>query len=175
MEQIEKHKPTVMQMFLEKASKTDLMRTFNTLTIDRVINDNYPTLGMLNRSCGADKVEKVLTVLVLDLTTAFEGELNKQAQELAVEIATVHRNLCLEDVYLVFRQLKSTPIYGKLTQNKVLAALNKHFEEKINEVDKISYEKHLSTKQPYGERNNKMTEIAKHKEAFKNYYNSKLK
>lgn len=175
MDQIEKHKPTVMQMFLEKASKTDLMRTFNALSIEKIISDGYPSLGALNRTYGVDKTEKVLTVLVLDLTTAFEGELVKQAEELAFEISTQHRNLCLEDIYLVFKQLKSTPIYGKLTQNKVLVALNNHFDDKINKADRISYEKHLATKQPFGERTNKMSEIAKHKEAFNQYINQKLK
>ncbi|MDT8412682.1 MAG: hypothetical protein RQ875_09490 [Vicingaceae bacterium] len=160
-------------MLQGKASKTELMRQFNGISLPAILEGDYPTVGKLSKMYGVEKLEKVIKVLVLDLSTAFEGELSKVADELAVEISTTHYNLTLEDVYLVFKQLKATPVYGKLTQNKVLAAINKHWEERIAAAEHINYNKHLAASTDYYERSNKTTEVAKHKAAFKEYFLTK--
>ena len=169
----EKHKPTVMQMMLEKASKADLIRQFNTINLPAILEGNYPLIAGLKRQHGLAKVEKIVKIMVLDLSTAFGEELNTVADELAVEIASLHYNLTLEDIFLVFKQLKTTPIYGKINQNKVLTALNDYWEERMEKVEKINLNKHLQNKQPFGERNNKATEIARHREVIKQYLKGK--
>lgn len=163
-----------MQMLLEKASKTDLVRQFNSITLPAILEGSYPVIGGLKREHGLEKVEKVVKIMVLDLSTAFGDELNAVADELAIEIASLHYNLTLEDLYLVFKQLKATPIYGKMTQNKVLVAIDKHWNERMEAAENINYIKHLEKKQDFGKRSSTMSEIQKHKEALKLYIGKKL-
>ena len=164
-----------MQMMLEKASKTDLVRQFNNITLPAILEGNYPVIGGLKREHGLEKVEKVVKIMILDLSTAFGDELNAVADELAIEISSLHYNLTLEDIYLVFKQLKATPIYGKMTQNKLLVALDKYWNERMDAAANINYRKHLEKKNDFIERADRKSEIAKHREAFELYTNQKLK
>lgn len=161
---------TVMQMLLEKASKLELMRSFNTISLLQIIEGNYPCIAVLEHKYGLEKTEKALKILTLDLTAAFADDCKLMVDELVVELSTSYRNLSLEDVYFVFKELKAKPIYGKLNNNKVLKEFKEYWDKRLDAADEYNYNKHLSTKQPFGERTNKTTEIARHKEAFKQYY-----
>ena len=143
-----------MQMTLEKASRTDLMRAFNQLSTQKIIEVGYPGISILRRGYGTEKVEKVLEVLIVDLSLAFDAELGDQAEELAVEISTRWGSLTLEDVYVCFGDVKKGKHFGKLTQNKVLNALEKQHNNRINASDDYNYNRHLAQKERPGERNN---------------------
>lgn len=139
-----------MQMILEKASKTDLIRNFSNLTLDKIVQNKYPAVGQLKREYGAEKVEKCVAIIVLDLSASFNGELSQEeAFEVAAEVSSsLLGNLSLEDVYFVCRQIKTSDNYGKLNVNKVLKTLKKHLNERSNKVATANYNDHLSRKVP---------------------------
>lgn len=136
------------QMIIAKTSKLELIRQFNGLTLSKIIEEKYTSIGMLSKQYGIDKVEQCLCVLVADLNTAFDGDLNKESiEEIAVEISTgITRNHSLESIYWTLNKLKSTDIYGKLTVNKVLKQVTQSFEVLSNATAESNYNKHLSTK-----------------------------
>lgn len=169
----EKKQITVMQMLLEKASKFELMRSFNTISLPQIIEGNYPCIAALESKYGLEKIEKALRILTLDLEATFADDNKLQVEELVVELTTSYRSLSLEDVYLVFKELKTKPIYGKLNNNKVLKEFKEYWDNRLVAYADYNYQKHLITKQDYGERTNKTTEIDKHREAFKKHYLSK--
>ena len=137
-----------MQMILGKASKTDMIRVFGQLPLDRIVQGDYPSVGKLSRSFGLEKAEKAIGILLYDLSSSFDGALDKdQVQEICAEISSsVLRNLSLEDVYLVCRRIKHSNQYGKLSTNKVLAALSQHLDERSNAAYTYNLNKHLSSK-----------------------------
>ncbi len=49
-------------------------------------------------------------------------------------------------MYLVCRNIKLSDQYGKLNTNKVMAALNKHMDERSNAAYEYNLNQHLSTK-----------------------------
>ncbi len=129
-----------MQMALEKASNIDLIRSFANLTIDKIVETAYPSFGALTKEYGLEKVEKVTSMLFLDLSATFNDELSpEQAQELSVEISSgILRNMSLEDIYLVCRKIKKTRNHKKMNVNFVLMALEQHFDDKCEAVLKYN-------------------------------------
>lgn len=138
--------PTVMQLITARASKTELVRAFGRLTVDQILDRKFPSVGKLKRAEGLEKVENAVAVLMLDLSASFDGELGPEdAEELSVEITSSHlSNLSLEDVYYVCRKMKSGSHFGKLNVNKVMKALEDHFEEKTKQAGLRSYNNHLA-------------------------------
>ncbi len=137
-----------MQMILDNASKTDMIRVFSKLTLDHIIQEKYPSVGTLSRSFGLEKTEKVMGIIFHDLSSSFDGELRQdQVQEICAEISSSFlRNLSLEDVYLFCRTIKLSDQYGKLNINKVLKTLNKHMDDRSNAAYEYNLNQHLSTK-----------------------------
>ncbi len=137
-----------MQMILDKASKIEMIRVFSKLTLDRIVQEKYPSIGTLSRTFGLEKTEKMMGIILHDLSSSFDGVLDKsQVQEICAEISSsVLRNLSLEDVYLVCRNIKLSDHYGKLNINKVLKTLNKHMDDRSNIAYEYNLNHHLSTK-----------------------------
>jgi len=125
-----------MQMALEKASKIDLIRNFANLTVEKIAKVGYPSFGTLTKVHGLEKVEKVTSMLFLDLSATFNDDLSpEQVEEITAEISSsLMRNVSLEDIYLVCRKIKKSKNYGKLNVNKVLISLEEHFENKCEAV-----------------------------------------
>lgn len=163
-------------MTLEKASKTDIIRTFGKLSMKQILTSDYPTVGQLKRYYPIEKVEQVMSIIFLDLSASFEGALNQdECAEISIEVSSsILTNLSIEDLYFTCRKIKSSKVFGKLTINKVLCALNDHFEERINEAGKHSYNEHLSQKFGTSHIGRLSTEIEtaenkKYKEAYQAY------
>jgi len=153
-------------MITAKSSKIELIRTFGGLTLKNIVADHLPSVGNLITKYGQSTVENSLAVLVADLSTSFDGDLNKEAiEEITIEITAskLLRNLSLETVYLCFNELKSADIYGKLSVNKVLKALNKQWEDYSNTVAERNYNEHLATKfnQPRETNNERLKRLSK--------------
>ena len=137
-----------MQMILGKASKTEMIRSFSNLSVNKILDNNYPSLSKLKREHGIEKTEKAIAVVVADLGQSFEGALNPEAiEEICVEISSSFlSNMSLEDVYLCCRDIKLSNTYGKLTINKVMNHLNKHMDERCNTAERKNYNNHLASK-----------------------------
>jgi hypothetical protein len=135
-------------MILEGASKTSLIRAFSKLTLHQIIESKYPSIARVTKLNGIEKVEKVVALLLFDLSASFSGELNKDSvEELTIEISSSHlKTLSFEDLYLAFRDLKKAKNFGKLNVNKVLKALDDHQEKRSDTAYEINYNKHLSEK-----------------------------
>ncbi len=86
-----------MQMILDKASKPDMIRVFGKLTLDHIVREKYPSVGILSRSFGLEKTEKVMGIILHDLSSSFDGALGQdQVQEICAEISSsILRNLSL--------------------------------------------------------------------------------
>lgn len=136
------------QLITAKASKLELIRHYNGLTLSKIVENKYTSIAALSQQYGVDKIEQCLCVLVADLNTTFEGELSKEnIEELAIEISTgITRNHSLESIYWALNQLKSQDIYGKLTVNKILKQVSQAFDELSNAIAKENYNKHLAIK-----------------------------
>lgn len=138
----------VMQTILEGASKMELIRHYGQLTPAKIIKGDFPTLGALSRKYGIEKTEKVMAVILHDLSSSFDGDLSKtDVEEICVELTSSHlRNFAMEDVLLVCRQIKQADNYGKLNINKVLKAMNQHFEKRCDAIEEMNNNQHYSQK-----------------------------
>jgi len=140
--EIAKIEPQIMQMTLEKASKLDLIRHFSNLTMDKLVKKSYTSIGSLKKAYSLEQIEKVIKILLNDLSASFGGSLNTdQIEELAVELTSnILINLSLEDVYFTCRQIKISKNYHKLNVNIVLMA----FEEHLSKRSEAYYEWNIS-------------------------------
>ena len=135
-------------MILGRASKVELIRFFSSLTVEEVVQNDYPSVGLLKKEHGLQKVEKAMSVLLYDLSSSFDGSLKKEdVQEIAAEVSSsTLANLSLEDIYLSCREIKTSEHYGKLNVNKVLKTMHKHLAARTDVAAKISYNHHLANK-----------------------------
>lgn len=137
-------------MALEKASKVEMIKAFGNLTLDTIVKNKYPAIGALERYYGVEKTEKVVSIILHDMSSSFKGILNADdVDELTAEITSgIYRNLSLEDIYLVCRNLKRSKLHGKLDQNKLLNAMDDHLNERIEKIRLTSLNDHLANKEP---------------------------
>ena len=164
-----------MQMILGKASKIELIRQFGKLTPEQIIKRDYPSISKLSRSMPADQLEKIVGILLYDLSSSFNGVLDKeQVQEITVEITSSNlRNLSLEDLYWTCRTIKLSDQFGKLNTNKVLTVLHKHFDQRCELAYRHHLNQHLSTKFHDPSRNNALGQTKqKHHQAKLWYVNA---
>ena len=163
-----------MEMILGKASKMDLIRSFNTLTLKKTVSGIYPTISHLKRQKGAEQTEKVLQIMIADLSASFGGALEEDdIEEIAISITTgILKNMTLEDVFIVSRDIKKSPSFGKMNLNKVMVALEDHLNKRIQLIADINHNEHLSTK--FSADRNADKEKEKHREAKLWYINEKL-
>lgn len=135
-------------MTLEKASKTDIIRTFGKLSMKQILTSDYPTVGQLKRYYPVEKVEQVISIIFLDLSASFEGALNQdECAEISIEVSSsILSNLSIEDLYYTCRKIKTSKVFGKLSVNKVLSAINEHFENRCTKAGEMSYNESLAHK-----------------------------
>lgn len=159
MGELAKIKPTIMQMTLEKKSKVDLIRKFGSLSMQVIVTEQYPSVAALSRQYGLEKTEEVNAIILTDLSSSFDGELESVAiEEICAEISSDSElfSLSLEDVYFVCKQIKMSNTFGKLSTNKILTALKKHFADRCDAAAANSMDKHSNHK----EYNHKAAELA---------------
>ncbi len=122
----------VLQSLLEKASKKELIRSFNGLTIEKIIESKPTSLGQIQKDYTQDKAEHLTMILVADFALAFKDDLSKyDFEEIVLELNnSLLRNLSLEDVYLCLKELKSVKMYGKVNVNQILVHFNEYSERK---------------------------------------------
>lgn len=137
-----------MQMTLEKVSKVAIIRKFSGLTLNNIFENKYPSLVTLKKQYSLEKLEKVMSILLHDLSLSFNGELTKEdVEEVCAEInSSSLKNLTLEDIYLVCRNIKLSNNYGKLNVNKIMTELIKHQDNRFKAAEHYSYNKHLENK-----------------------------
>jgi len=130
------------------SKRLDLVRTFGSYSLQRIIEDRPPCVGELARIHGQDKVDLAVAVVVHDLGLFFDGEISKdQALEIAAEVSSgLLRNLTLEGIFTTCQEIKRSDVFGKLTSNKIMKALNKHLEDYSESVSQANYNAHLSRK-----------------------------
>ena len=141
----------MMHMILEKTSKIDMIRAFGSLSLPVIIKSDFPSVKKLEMEHGLEKVEKVLAVMFHDLSSSFNGDLDRDAvEELCAEItSTSTRNLSMEDVYLVCRNITKAKNYKKLDLNIVMLALEDHLNTRSNLIYEANLNDHLSKKNSY--------------------------
>lgn len=137
----------MFQMILEKASKFDLIERYASLTINDIIQQKCPSIGSLERIHGKEATSKVMSVIIADLSSTFQGDLNiEEIQEVVTEIRSgFSRNISLEGLYIISSQLKRSKTY-KLRINNILKAIDDHIEEYSKAVTKANYNHHLQFK-----------------------------
>jgi len=151
MDKPEVIKQGLMQMISAGASKTDLVRTYGGMSLEQVLEARYPSLGRLTLMYGQEKTEKALAVLLLEASAAFEGSFDKETSlELAAEIKAHYYYLSLEDCYVCLQEMKTRKVYGKLTPNKVLVAVNDYADRRLIKAAEQSLNQHLAMKPSRG-------------------------
>lgn len=135
-------------MICAKASKFDLIEQYSNLTLSTIVSEKYPSICSLERMHGKESIQKVMSVIIADLSSSFQGDLNmEEIQEVVVEIrSSLTKNITLEGLFLTCSQLKRTTTF-KLKIPTVLKAVNEHLEEQTQAVMSANYNKHLQHKQ----------------------------
>ena len=143
-------KPTLklISELTKKTNKFDLIRKFNHLTIDNIIDSNCEAISILKKEYTENHIEQLTGILVMDLNESFKKTLKEdEIEEISIEITNSYlSNLSFEDLFLCFKNIKRTNQYGDLSINKILTSLNDYFETKTSKIEQINYNKHLSTK-----------------------------
>jgi hypothetical protein len=138
-----------MQLILEGNSNRDLVRSHGTMSMQQAMDGTYPAIGTLVRREGNAKVEKVLAVMVQEASAYFDEQMGKEkAMDIAAELTCRYAGLRLEDVWVCLNQLKGSEIYGKLTSNKVLAAMGKYTDRRLELAAQQSLSEHLARQEP---------------------------
>lgn len=159
-------------MISGQSSKIELIRTYSSLSLKKVVDYKFPSIGTLCRTSGSDMVRTATGVILADLSSSFRGELSTdEIEELIEEVhGGLLRNITLEGLWLCCRQLKGSEVRGKLSVNKVLTALNKHLDDVTDLHEIKSKNDHLQHSYHFERSNN---ESAKNAEAIKWYLQNK--
>jgi len=162
-------RPEVMRMISANASNRELVRSFANLTPEKVVRGGFPSMALLKKEHGQDKIEDALAILIVEASLSFGDGFNKErAYDLAAEVITAYYYLTLEDCIIVLNRLKRTDIYGKFTPNKILAAFENYDKERFEIADELNYNKHLSRQVPRGESTNMRDALKGMKKTNKN-------
>jgi hypothetical protein len=142
------NKPFLFHDLMNKTKKTELIRKYNSLTLDKIIKHGYPSIGSLQHQHSVSTIEIVTGILINDLSESFGKDLkDAHIEELSIEINnSIYRNLSFEELYIAFNGLKKSNVIGKLTINKVLRHLEEFMEVRTNLFMTHNYNNHLATK-----------------------------
>ncbi len=147
-----KHEKGIMQLILEGNSNRDLVRQLGSMTMQQAIDKRVPGIGQMMRREGRAKVEKVVAVMVQETSAYFDEQMGKeQAVDIAAELTGKYAGVKLEDVWVCLNELKSSEIYGKLTSNKVLSAMKKYMDRRLELAAQQSLNEHLARQEPRSE------------------------
>jgi len=115
----------------------------------QAMNGSFPAIGALVRKQGQSKVEKVLAVMLVETSAYFDEPLGKEkAYDIAAELTGKYAALRLEDVWVCLNDLKISEIYGKLTSNKILSAMKKYTDRRLDAAASQSLNEHLARIEP---------------------------
>lgn len=150
-------------MISEKASKAEILQHYGSMSLEKVIKLNPPSMAVLAKQLTPEKCMQLTAVLVADLSQFFNGDLDKEdCQEVAAEVQfTLLKNLSLEDVYVALQKIKRSKISYKLTANEVVRQLNAYLDERCNLISQLNYSSHLAI----GQREKSLREIEQEKRA----------
>lgn len=139
----------MVESILQKKNKVELIRSYSSLSISKISELGCTSLNGLKREYGLEKVEIFIDVILTDLNSSFDNDLDKnQIAEIIAELTTgFNANISLEGIYLTCRELKYNNTHGKLTLNKVLKALTKHLKDYVDHNESKNYNRHLSQKE----------------------------
>ena len=66
--------PKILQKLSETNSNNlELIRTFGSYTLDKIVKEELPTVGQLQKAYGSEKVELAITIIVCDLSKFFNN------------------------------------------------------------------------------------------------------
>lgn len=137
----------LLTMISSKKSSADIIRTLGRLTVGDVLKARFPAISYLKRLHGTERIETVLTIMVIETSGYFEAAIPEaQARQLAAEIETAYFYLSLEDIYVALQGLKHTGQYGKLTPNKLLHHVAHYTAQRLELSAQRSLDEHLSQK-----------------------------
>lgn len=150
-------------MITDRSSKAELIRNFSRLTLHTIVSTNSPSIGSLERTYGEPVVRNAMGVIISDLSASFRGDLEpSEIEEIIEEVRSgLFRNITLEGLYMVCRQIKTGKVHGKLNVNKVLQCVQEHLNEQCMVYQTINHNEHLSTKHNEPRINNEREQHAK--------------
>ena len=145
----QKKEKLLLEAIIEKSSKIELIKSFSSLSLDKIVKETKPSIGMLAKQYGEEVIQNAVGVVISDLNESFNGDLSKNnIQELIAELTTgFNRNITLEGIFITCRELKYKNDTMKITLNKLLKAFANHQEEVMQLAMKHNYSKHLSVKE----------------------------
>jgi len=142
-----KQQQGVMQMISGGASNRDLIRHFVKYTPEKVLGGNFPSMALLKKEKGEQKLSDALAIIIIETSLSFGDGMNeKTALDLATEILVDYYYLSLEDCFVVLNRLKRAKVF-KFTINVVLNAFESYDKERLKMIDDNSYSQHLSIKE----------------------------
>jgi len=126
--------PVTTQTILDRSPKRQIMKAMNGITREIVLhNDAMPPISSLCRRFDEQQVEEVVAMFIQD-ASMFVGEkmLREDALDCAAEIMNTYpyRSLKLEEIYIICQEIKQSDNYGKLTPNKMFAAVKKFWKDR---------------------------------------------
>lgn len=134
-------------MIFEQNSNRMLIRQFVKLTPEQVLRGGYPSMALLRKNEGEEKLTDALAIILIDTSMSFGDAINREtAYDLAVEIHTDYYYLTLEDCLIVLNRLKRAKVF-KFTINVVLNAFETYDKERLKMIDDNAYSEHLSIKE----------------------------
>lgn len=166
-----------MEAIIEQSSKTELIKSFSTLSLEKIVKEKMPSIGLLAKVHGEEVIENAVGVLISDLNESFDKNLSRnEIEEIIAEVTSgFSRNLTLEGIYLTCREIKYKNDTIKITVNKVLKALANHQNSLMECAMRINYSNHLSHKHQGNRSNNDALEKQANQIAKTMYITGKLK
>lgn len=135
-------------MLTNQATKSDLITRFGHLTVHKIAEESFPSIGQLERQYGEKSIVEAIATILEDLNRAFGNDLDKS---MMLDVITnlvngENRNITLEGFYITCQEIKCTTAY-KLTVNKVLSAVKKHLNDHLSAVQLKNFNNHLRHKE----------------------------
>lgn len=144
----EKKQAGLLDRVLEKSSNRELVRSYGNLSMEKVLEGDYPSMSALRRHYGRETIENTVAVLVQDASSYFDKTLSdEQSKDIGAEVLASYPSLMLEDLFVMLQDLKQTELYGKLTPNKILSRCKKYFEKRTELAGQKSLSDHLAKKE----------------------------
>lgn len=174
-----KQRPLLMEMMLRHQSSLEIIEAMRNLSVGDVLGKGYPAISGLKKTHGKQRVHHALAALISDTGAYFENSLTEAATiEVATEISLNYYYLSMEDVYILLNRLKRTPLYGKLTPNKILTVADQYARDRLELAATRSVNDHLAKKENRVNYDDSDTEAIRENEAFEQFkaeYHKKTK
>ncbi len=135
-------------MIIEEVSKREIVRHFGSYTPEKVIGGCFPSMALLRKEYGVERMEKVLAWLIMETAKSFNEIIPPViAEDTAADILSAYYYLTLEDCFVCFNELKRITLFGKFTPNTILKSFADYDTKRQSLVDEISFNNHLASKE----------------------------